>query len=976
MKSKIIMLLSLLLLCGMEAIAQADQPLTRLTANDITDGKRIMIRRVQYQNRQFFNGTADRIKLPTVQTIFKVEKKEGEDNKILLKREFDGQYLGANGTSFSMVEAPTEEAPTKVVSFKTVTPNRDAINNKDELGWNTGNDGFQVNVSKLVEDKNYVRFVASSLEEENPSSKYYLNLMSVSYGSGQGVWSIFEVYEVGTPVTAEEPEEGSDIYLLRNVDGKVLTANEARQGSTFALADYEPENKMQQWIVVASDNDEVKLYNVGSGLYLGDTETDTKVLGWSEVALAGSYTQNQDGEHSTFSNLTLNEEGELVGGIASEWQLIDKNKADGLVDVVYSLYYNDKMFAERNYAISPTLGYPEFPKFDWVTATTEKPDVDNIESSKDLEGITYDPKTDTYKMRVDYVFNPDCPVKNSDTSDPENVKYEWSLITLPDNDNALWHVQINTNTNGATFCSEAKSGLFDKLSWFAFELEDPANSAFRIYSRNADDSGQKIGANPKAPAKESRNGDMLWSLSANGDNWSLKKAYLTTEDTNPDNVWWSQGTDGEFGYGTTPSPLNFVSEEDFLAEYIDPYKFVASLPEGEYLGLPNYEESKTIAAEYDANGLSVGLYTNHIETIKPNEATVVAGKYYRIVNAALRSTNSECNGQYAMLGTVPEGSDLKAKGVACSKSDAGLVWRFDNAGESNENEEVRSIYNPSAQKYLAAVEADPTTKTGLTDAEQSYVFTYEENGKFLIHNSGSTAQDAYLNMESNADYINGWNENDSENDNARWYIAEATTLDVELKEDLKEDESRDYWTSIFLPFAVEVGNGVTIYGAKDNGTSLKLNQVDGQTLDERQGVLLNGSAAQVTLSILSVDAAGALQPLSEEVNDLTGYTQDKPRGERTVYALSKQGEDDVDGILAFYKYTGDTLPAYKAYVVTDSGNAETLTAKYFDFGTVTGIDAAPTTSENTAADVYDLSGRRVSHAGKGLYIVGGRKVIR
>ena len=765
----------------------------------------------------------------------------------------------------------------------------------------------------------------------------------------------------------------SSVYLLRNLnDNKVITAKGSTDGSLFNTTDYSAGNAMQVWqMVTIVENDEeksVKLYNIGSGLFISNITVTTPgkqggtLYGTSDSEDAGIYTIGTqtgtvfactalDVENSRYLHCN---DGDLIGwgryAGASQWEIVELDEVD------YECFYNqqDTPFFTAPIWVLPGENY--LPQFDWVRATTE-----NVETPEGESNIT---------KQVYYVFddNSNCPVKNS-----ANGEYKWNLITLPDNDTP-WNVRLNQN--GATFSSQGVAGQFDNLSWFAFELENPANSAFRIYSRSVDSEGQykKVGANPAAPSTASTKGDMLWSLSANGDNWSLRKAHLATDDNANalDNGWWSQSknqnnqpTNG-FSYGATASPLKFVSEEAFLAEYITPYQVRASLadlPEDEYLGLPNYEKAVEIADIYDNSGLSENLYNEKIAKAPIKDATVEAGKYYRIVNTVSRS---DIGTPYAMLG-VENGVDNTnpdtkyIKGKASSSADAGLVWFF----EATDN--GFALYNPSTESYLAQVRGGNNSPQTPMGEKTSYSAHYNGNGDFFIHLSGATVgstsnpeRQKFLNME-NSYYISGW-----DGENAHWYIAEATTLDVELK----ENESRDYWTSIFLPFAVEVGEGVTnIYGAKDNGSSLKLNQVDGQTLAARQGALLNGSAAQVTLSILSGAAATAAQTLSE--NDLTGYTQDKPRGERTVYALSKQ-----DGILAFYKYTGDTLPAYKAYIVTDSENAETLTAKYFDFGTVTGIDAAPTTSENTAADVYDLSGRRVSHAGKGLYIVGGRKVIR
>ena len=63
--------------------------------------------------------------------------------------------------------------------------------------------------------------------------------------------------------------------------------------------------------------------------------------------------------------------------------------------------------------------------------------------------------------------------------------------------------------------------------------------------------------------------------------------------------------------------------------------------------------------------------------------------------------------------------------------------------------------------------------------------------------------------------------------------------------------------------------------------------------------------------------------------------------------------------------------AFKAYLPATPAGARFLG---FDFGTETGIGEVETEGEN--AVIYDLSGRRVQKAQKGLYIVNGKKVIK
>jgi hypothetical protein len=63
--------------------------------------------------------------------------------------------------------------------------------------------------------------------------------------------------------------------------------------------------------------------------------------------------------------------------------------------------------------------------------------------------------------------------------------------------------------------------------------------------------------------------------------------------------------------------------------------------------------------------------------------------------------------------------------------------------------------------------------------------------------------------------------------------------------------------------------------------------------------------------------------------------------------------------------------ANKAYLPVVGSSAARIN---FDFGTETGI--AETESGNLKTEMYDLSGRRVQSAQKGIFIVNGKKVIK
>ncbi len=84
---------------------------------------------------------------------------------------------------------------------------------------------------------------------------------------------------------------------------------------------------------------------------------------------------------------------------------------------------------------------------------------------------------------------------------------------------------------------------------------------------------------------------------------------------------------------------------------------------------------------------------------------------------------------------------------------------------------------------------------------------------------------------------------------------------------------------------------------------------------------------------------------------------------------------EIGGALTFAKYTGTTVKGFRAYLPVDNNTAAGGSGSFrLVFGVPTGID---TIGNQPAQEqtVYDLSGRRVEHAGKGLYIVNGKKVM-
>lgn len=131
----------------------------------------------------------------------------------------------------------------------------------------------------------------------------------------------------------------------------------------------------------------------------------------------------------------------------------------------------------------------------------------------------------------------------------------------------------------------------------------------------------------------------------------------------------------------------------------------------------------------------------------------------------------------------------------------------------------------------------------------------------------------------------------------------------------------------------------------------------------------NGSAYENGCSYLQISDTDGTVPNN---NDLEGglETVATPTNQGTIYTLQKTGEDPANDKQEFRIYTGTNIKGFRAYLPVPNGTP--IRGMIFG-GQTTDIEGAPT-GETAAPIVYDLSGRRVQHATKGMYIVNGKKM--
>ncbi len=186
------------------------------------------------------------------------------------------------------------------------------------------------------------------------------------------------------------------------------------------------------------------------------------------------------------------------------------------------------------------------------------------------------------------------------------------------------------------------------------------------------------------------------------------------------------------------------------------------------------------------------------------------------------------------------------------------------------------------------------------------------------------------------------------------------------------------WGTLILPFDVDdedVLSGLTLYAGSalelsSDGTTLTVGDAS-ETIAANTPYLVSGSEKTYEFTGVATNTQDSYQ-VGMLVGTLVDLSQDAGlSSDGTEYVLQNH-EDDGEG-LAFYpitsESTGVTLSANHCYLTT-TANVSALHLP----GMATAIEAVESETLANGA-IYDLSGRRVSKAVKGVYIQNGKKVL-
>lgn len=211
---------------------------------------------------------------------------------------------------------------------------------------------------------------------------------------------------------------------------------------------------------------------------------------------------------------------------------------------------------------------------------------------------------------------------------------------------------------------------------------------------------------------------------------------------------------------------------------------------------------------------------------------------------------------------------------------------------------------------------------------------------------------SYLHVANTRGYaVVGW---DAPSPASQWTVEDATHFEVSLN----AVNGKSYAT-FCAPFGVTVAdtkaNTLVMDASKKFVTLNEIAEVPANT-----GVLLVNETGATTATVTINDAAAATVANNALVGTLAPHA--KAAGDLFL--------GNNEGVVGFYDWAGTSLAANRAYI--PAATAAGVRALLFD-NTTTGVNAA--TLNNASQKVFDLQGRRVQKAQKGLYIVNGKKVV-
>lgn len=291
---------------------------------------------------------------------------------------------------------------------------------------------------------------------------------------------------------------------------------------------------------------------------------------------------------------------------------------------------------------------------------------------------------------------------------------------------------------------------------------------------------------------------------------------------------------------------------------------------------------------------------------------------------------------------------VDGKYVFANNSGTYLTWRGKETTDcTNSNKGYTTSYNPDYNTFTVAANTKEFGCLSFGAKRDNDVHT---QSYYIVTRTGSFERAGF------SDFYD-------DNNSSAFTFEEVTypnTINFNVAQNIN---GVSHIATFSAPFATIIPADVKAYYVSAKGTEATMTAIDAKAIPANQGVILTSETGDaVTMVPAASETAATIT--GNQLGHSAGAAKTLTAGEG--YILGNGTEDT-----AFYPCKAGSLPSNKAYLLGNGGE----NAIVMNFGNaVTGINtiAAPASAK---APIFDLSGRRVVKATKGLYIQNGKKVI-
>ena len=829
--------------------------------------------------------------------------------------------------------------------------------------------------------------------------------------NSNNVWKIYPVTINDIPIVASDDPSTGQKYLMRLYNrycGKGTGDNEGKQtSSTYVAAD-----NNYIWSFKGTYNGGYKIYNVGLQKYVKVSDA------------SGSTVSFVDEEDAATFNMVMSSAGDVgfrLSGTTdcylndyqnannfSTWKSSEASAtSDGckfLFTPVYTVNFsspltiNGKTVSEINIKSGETITLPDKGTYTYGGVTYQKGSehplselealLNTISSNMDI--------TDTFDNKVNYTnktlagvvlgsglqnitgdyFEPIAyagytvnRVTDDDDSDAEvtygseeiigtrNFTVYYSLTSNPVTASTIGSPDWQTVKQDGKFvyydASDAKvkysasldGDVYQRYLWIF--VGDEANG-YALYNRQSEKylvKGDAVGA--------SRPGDYLLTMSSAADTkWVVN--YVNSQnqlyDLSDSQYLSSETVSSALCPVTDATPVGYTVIGSPVTELEKYYTFTRlEKTQGFVGGFTAAQITAGKAAVSDTQPTTLAEYETFLAALG-NKIALEDGGFYRIRNAF--SGFYENQSEYKEL--YYSSSDA-IKWKSADANNPTFIFRLTKHGDCwyIENMNVEKYLTSNAGGTLSTTAQDYTLTTEAANPAIFYLNDGSNNMHAGGHNNGAGVSGSIIRYDSGSA--------------SQWYIIPVSNItSINLIEPTQESVETVYQSYAQDDKAVIVNNtDVTlsvVTGVEDS--KAVMTAVDNKVIKGDAGVILSGPRGKtVYLMTVSTTEDDNYEDNLLERGDGTAKTDD--------YVLAYKADDTQ---AFFYKIGTLAIPTNRAYLPASVSSVKALSLSFDDEGVTTAVESVSTERE-VPTSVYDLQGRRVQKADKGLYIVGGRKVI-